>query len=61
MNARKEHNALDKPYSVYEVHLVHGSDMLTIIVLTYRNLPKTVSYIKETGFTHVEFMPIMSI
>jgi hypothetical protein len=28
MNARKEHNALDKPYSVYEVHLVHGSDML---------------------------------
>jgi 1,4-alpha-glucan branching enzyme len=61
MNARKEHNALDKPYSVYEVHLGswkrHAHDNS---FLTYREFAKDlVSYIKETGFTHVEFMPIM--
>ncbi|HAT77763.1 MAG TPA: 1,4-alpha-glucan branching enzyme [Flavobacterium sp.] len=60
MQTRKEHNDLDKPYSVYEVHLgswkrnAHGK------FLTYLELAtELVDYIKETGFTHVEFMPIM--
>ena len=61
MKVRKEHNALDKPYSVYEVHLGswkrHAEDNS---FLTYREFADDlVTYVKETGFTHVEFMPIM--
>jgi 1,4-alpha-glucan branching enzyme len=61
MDYRKDKNALDKPFSVYEVHL--GSwrrNMLENRSLTYREMAvELVDYIKETGFTHVEFMPIM--
>ncbi len=62
MATRYEHNALDKPYSVYEMHLgswarnPESPDEF----LTYRELAaKLVPYIQEMGFTHVEFMPIM--
>ncbi|MCC7521762.1 MAG: 1,4-alpha-glucan branching protein GlgB [Flavobacteriaceae bacterium] len=61
MDYRKDKNALDKPFSVYEVHL--GSwrrNMLENRSLTYIEMAvELVDYIKETGFTHVEFMPIM--
>jgi 1,4-alpha-glucan branching enzyme len=62
MAKRHEHNALDKPYSVYEVHL--GSWARNVEspgeFLTYTQLAhKMVPYVKEMGFTHVEFMPIM--
>jgi len=61
MGYRKDKNALDKPYSVYEMHL--GSWRKNIDEdrsLTYVELAdELVRYIKETGFTHVEFMPIM--
>ncbi len=62
MADRKARNALDAPVSVYEVHL--GSwrrcreedDRY----LTYREMADSlVSYVKEMGFTHVEFMPVM--
>ncbi|MEL1252385.1 1,4-alpha-glucan branching protein GlgB [Flavobacterium sp. DGU38] len=60
MQLRHEHNALDKPYSVYEVHLgswKRGDDNK---FLTYLELADDlVAYVKETGFTHVEFMPVM--
>jgi len=61
MNSRQDHNGLDKPYSVYEVHLGswkrHGEENR---FLTYLELADDlVNYVKETGFTHVEFMPIM--
>lgn len=61
MQTRKEHNDLDKPYSVYEVHLGswkrHGEENR---FLTYLELAEDlVKYVKETGFTHVEFMPVM--
>ena len=61
MDFRKDKNGLDKPYSVYEVHLgswkrnVEENRFLTYIELA----DDLVNYIKETGFTHVEFMPIM--
>lgn len=62
MQNRHEHNALDRPYSVYEVHLgswarnPESPDEF----LTYTQLAeKMVPYVKEMGFTHVEFMPIM--
>lgn len=59
---RAQFNGLDKPMSVYEMHL--GSwqrdpsdpDRL----LSYREIAdRLVPYILETGFTHVEFLPVM--
>ncbi len=62
MATRYGHNALNRPYSVYEMHVgswarsVESPDEF----LTYNQLAdKLVPYIKEMGFTHVEFMPIM--
>ncbi|GAA4907496.1 1,4-alpha-glucan branching protein GlgB [Mucilaginibacter defluvii] len=62
MSNRHEHNALDKPYSVYEMHVgswarnPESPDEF----LSYTQLgDKLVPYLKEMGFTHVEFMPIM--
>jgi len=60
MNSRKESNKLDKPYSVYEVHLGSWKRGDHNRFLTYLELADDlVDYVKETGFTHVEFMPIM--
>jgi len=60
METRKEHNDLDKPYSVYEIHLGSWKRNAEGKFLTYQELAvDLVNYIKETGFTHVEFMPIM--
>jgi 1,4-alpha-glucan branching enzyme len=60
MDTRKEHNDLDKPYSVYEVHLGSWKRNAEGKFLTYLELAEDlVNYVKETGFTHVEFMPIM--
>lgn len=61
MATRYQHNALDKPYSVYEVHL--GSWARDFDkpdeFYTYEQLADMlVPYVKHMGFTHVEFMPI---
>ncbi|WP_422859431.1 1,4-alpha-glucan branching protein GlgB [Flagellimonas sp. S174] len=60
MQSRKEQNALDKPFSVYEVHLgswkkKNGWESLTYVELA----DELVNYVEDMGFTHVEFMPIM--
>ena len=61
MKNRKKKNALDAPFSVYEVHL--GSwkkkkDQNRF--LSYKELAsELVDYVEEMNFTHVEFMPIM--
>lgn len=61
MHTRKKNNALDAPYSVYEVHL--GSwrkNTKENRSLSYFELAdELVTYVKEMNFTHVEFMPIM--
>ena len=61
METRQNHNGLDKPYSVYEVHLGSWKRHATEDrFLTYIEFAEDlVNYIKETGFTHIEFMPIM--
>jgi 1,4-alpha-glucan branching enzyme len=60
MDNRKDKNGLDKPYSVYEVHLGSWKRNDEGQFLTYLELAvELVRYLKETGFTHVEFMPIM--
>ena len=61
MSYRKDKNGLNKPYAVYELHLAswkRGTDPLAF--LSFREIAgQLVPYIKEMGFTHVEFMPIM--
>jgi 1,4-alpha-glucan branching enzyme len=61
MKKRKDHNALDAPFSVYEVHL--GSWKKKVEenrFLTYEELAEDlVTYVKDMNFTHVELMPIM--
>lgn len=61
METRQKYTDLDKPYSVYEVHLGSWKRHTTEDrFLTYNEFAEDlVSYITETGFTHVEFMPIM--
>lgn len=60
MQKRQDYNALDKPYSVYEVHLGSWKRAENNRFLTYLELADDlVKYVQETGFTHVEFMPIM--
>jgi len=59
---RLKKNSLKSPISVYEMHL--GSwlrnDKSPDKFLNYRDIAgKLVPYIKEMGFTHVEFMPVM--
>jgi 1,4-alpha-glucan branching enzyme len=60
MKSRAETNTLDKPHSVYEVHLGSWKRNAEGKFLTYLELAdQLVAYVKETGFTHVEFMPVM--
>ena len=61
-DARKHVNTLQAPISVYEVHLGSWKKKLEAEdgFLTYRDMAKDmVSYVKDMGFTHVEFMPVM--
>lgn len=63
MATRKKHNALDAPWSVYEVHLAswmrpdkyNEESYNSYAQITERLVP----YVKEMGFTHVELMPVM--
>ncbi len=62
MRKRVEGNALEKPISIYEMHL--GSWRCSPDdghrPLTYRELAsELVEYLTRMGFTHVEFMPVM--
>lgn len=60
MQNRHQFNGLDKPYSVYEVHLGSWKRAEHNRFLSYLELADDlVQYVKETGFTHVEFMPVM--
>jgi len=62
MKKRHERNTLDAPIAIYEVHLgswkrVPAENNRS---LTYRELaPQLTEYVKQMGFTHVEFLPVM--
>ena len=62
MQKRKKHNALNAPWSVYEVHLgswMRPSKVEPNLFNTYLETAKRlVPYVKNMGFTHVEFMPV---
>lgn len=62
MNNRRRHSGVDRPMSVYELHMgswrhrpeEHHRP------LTYRELAEPlIDYLTDAGFTHVEFLPIM--
>ncbi len=62
MSTRRAANSLDAPISIYEVHLgswrrvpEQGGRSLSYVELADQLVP----YVKEMGFTHVEFMPVM--
>jgi 1,4-alpha-glucan branching enzyme len=62
MSGRHSHNSLSAPESIYELHLgswkrVPNEDRRS---LTYREAAsELVRYVEETGFTHIELLPIM--
>ncbi|MBN8675730.1 MAG: 1,4-alpha-glucan branching protein GlgB [Chitinophagales bacterium] len=62
MKKRKKHNALDAPWSVYEVHLASWQRPDKNDEETYNTYDqiteRLVPYVKELGFTHVELMPV---
>jgi 1,4-alpha-glucan branching enzyme len=63
MQKRKKNNALNAPWSVYELHLASWMRPDAADEETYNTYDqiteRLVPYIKEMGFTHVELMPVM--
>jgi 1,4-alpha-glucan branching enzyme len=62
LNERKKQVGKARPYSVYEVHIGSWKRKLQDgnRSLSYKELAvELVNYVKESGFTHVEFLPIM--
>ncbi|RRB00817.1 1,4-alpha-glucan branching protein GlgB [Larkinella rosea] len=62
MRNRGKFNALNKPISVYEIHLNswRRDPSEPARQLSYNEVADAlVPYVKELGFTHVEFMPVM--
>ena len=58
----QQHNALDAPMSIYEMHLGSWRRVREEgnRYLTYREMaPQLAEYIEQVGFTHVEFLPVM--
>lgn len=60
MGGRAAHQALDRPMSLYEVHLgswLRGDGNRH---LTYAELaPRLLEHVRKTGFTHVQLLPIL--
>ncbi|WP_088324127.1 1,4-alpha-glucan branching protein GlgB [Polaribacter tangerinus] len=61
MKNRKKHNALNAPFSVYEVHLSSWKQKTAENrFMSYTELAdELVNYVVDMNFTHVELMPIM--
>jgi 1,4-alpha-glucan branching enzyme len=62
MDTRSAKNSLQAPFSVYEVHLAswRRDPSNPERFLSYREIAEAlVPYVKDMGFTHVEFMPVM--
>lgn len=62
LNKREKQAEKPQPYAVYEVHFGSWRRKVEedLRSLTYREMAdELVSYVKEMGFTHVEFLPLM--
>jgi 1,4-alpha-glucan branching enzyme len=59
LTQRRQHDPLRSPLSIYEVHLGSWRKKALGESFSYRELAKPlVNYVKEMGFTHVEFLPV---
>jgi 1,4-alpha-glucan branching enzyme len=59
LNRRRQRDVLRSPLSIYEVHLGSWQKKSMGESLSYRELAgPLVKYVKEMGFTHVEFLPV---
>lgn len=55
-----EKNSLEAPISVYELHLGSWKKSEENTFLNYKDIAaELIPYVKNLGFTHVEFMPVM--
>ncbi len=62
MNERHARNSMNAPMAIYEMHLGSWQRMPedNHRMLTYRELaPRLADHITRSGFTHVEFLPVM--
>jgi 1,4-alpha-glucan branching enzyme len=62
MAKRRQQNRLDKPMAIYEMHIGSWRRVLQDgnRSLSYRELAEPLAeYLKQLGYTHVEFLPIM--
>ncbi len=63
MRQRKKHNALDAPWSIYELHLASWQRPVPTDEESYNSYDQLreqlIPYLQEMAFTHVEFMPVM--
>ena len=63
MKKRKKHNALDAPWSIYELHLASWQRPVAGDEESYNTYDqiaeRLIPYLQEMAFTHVEFMPVM--
>lgn len=63
MKTRKQHNSLNSPWSVYEVHLASWMRPDPNNEESYNSYAffadHLVKYVKEMNYTHVELMPVM--
>jgi 1,4-alpha-glucan branching enzyme len=56
---RRRSNLLQRPLSIYEIHLGSWRKKSPFESLGYRELAEPlVAYLKQMGFTHVEFLPV---
>jgi len=59
LKKRAKQNALESPMSIYEVHLGSWRKHNDAESYSYRELiGELVGYVRQMGFTHVEFMPV---
>ena len=59
MANRSQHNALNGPISIYELHLGSWKLKDGWEWLTYRELiDELIPYVKEMGYTHIELLPV---
>jgi len=63
MQQRKKHNALDAPWSIYELHLASWQRPVASDEESYNSYDQIaqqlIPYLQEMAFTHIEFMPVM--
>ncbi|WP_375179957.1 1,4-alpha-glucan branching protein GlgB [Enterococcus rotai] len=59
-NSAKRSGQLDQPLTIYEVHASSWACDEEGTPYTFKQLQETlIPYVKELGFTHIEFMPLM--